>query len=248
MTAVFKAFQSTDIGNREENQDSMLLLQKHDGAGSYIFLASVADGAGGFGDGKRASKTLHRGIYEWFSLTPASVFLESQGQLMNMLDAKIKEIHAKMVEEAKEDGISYGTTLTLFLLLEDKKYIAAQVGDSRLYIHENGRLTQITKDQTVAQKERDTGKVINCATDKESTLLQCIGAGTVAPKYYEGTISDKAQILLCSDGQTNRLSNREIQEVLETNREGDEKLQILLRFARNKLESDNITTLLITKE
>lgn len=248
MDAIFKAYQITDIGGREENQDCMLLLQKPDGLGGYILLAGVADGAGGFGDGKKASETLKKEIHKWFAQTSAAEFMEPQGNLMNFVDAKLKEIQELLLRKADEENITYGSTLTLLLILRETKYLIAQVGDSRLYLYQEGQLHQITKDQTVAQKEKDSGKEISCSSNKKSTLLQCFGSGSIFPKYYEGQLPKEAQILICSDGQSNRLSSSEIKEVLETDKPGNEKLSILLRLARNKLEQDNITTILITKE
>lgn len=247
MAAKFKAYSITDLGGRKENQDSFLLLQKSSESGKYVLLAAVADGAGGFGEGQTASRGLLDAIRKWFGSVSAETFF-SQSNLMNLMDAALKKIHDDMLDYAREKGITYGTTLTLLLILEDTKYIAAQVGDSRLYIYQAGELQQITKDQTVAQKERDTGSEIHCSSNKESTLLQCFGAGTVSPKYYDGTLHDSAQIMLCSDGQSNKLENSEIKEVLETEKHPEEKLDFLLRMARNKGEQDNITTVLITKE
>lgn len=247
MATKFKAYSITDIGGREENQDSFLLLQKSSKSGKYILLAAVADGAGGFGKGQTASKGLLETIRKWFGSVSAETFL-SQGNLMNSIDAALKKIHDDMLDYAQEKGITYGTTLTLLLILEDTKYIAAQVGDSRLYIYQAGELLQITKDQTVAQKEKDTGSEICCSSNKEATLLQCFGSGTISPKYYDGVLQEAAQIMLCSDGQSNKLLLNEIKDVLETEKHPEEKLDFLLRMARNKGEQDNITTVLITKE
>lgn len=246
--AVFKGFHITDIGSREENQDSLIMLQKPGENGNYILLAAIADGAGGCQEGKIASTSLLSAITKWFQETPSDILEEKRGKLMNALDAALKEIHENMKEYARKKGITFGTTLTLIIITNENRYIAAQVGDSRLYIFQEDSLVQITKDQTVAQREKDTGEEMKCSSEKNSTLLQCIGAGKVSPKYYDGTLAGKSQIFLCSDGQTNRISQDEIKEVLETDKAGDEKISILVRLARNKMEQDNITTILITKE
>lgn len=239
-----KGYSITDIGSREENQDSMLMLTSK---GERAYLAAIADGAGGADEGLTASKGLLAEIGKWFAELPEKTWDEKSGKIMNELDAKLKGIHEAMKAYANTKGITFGTTLTLLLIINEKFYLAAQVGDSRLYLYQDGTLTQITKDQTVAQKERDTGGEISCTTDKESTLLQCFGSGKVAPKYYDGTLGDTAEFLLCSDGLTNTLELAEIEDALKSGKEGSEKLDTLMRIARNRLEQDNITAITIKK-
>lgn len=247
MTAQFRAHQRTDTGCREENQDRILLLQKPDGIGGYILLAAVADGAGGFGEGAKASQALMTEVHRWFAQVSAEELLGPRGLLMNAVDTKLKEIHHLLLRKAEEENIRYGSTLTMLLIAQEKHYLVAQVGDSRMYLYENAQVRKVTKDQTVAQKEKDLGRSIPCSSNKKSTLWQCFGSGDLSPKYYDGTLGDVAQILLCSDGQTNTLSMSEIREVLETEKTGAEKLDLLLRLARNKLEQDNISAILIEK-
>ena len=236
------SYSLTDIGSRDENQDSFLMLRSKD---ENALLAAIADGAGGADEGLTASKGLLAEIGKWFAGLPSEFWDEKSGKIMNELDAKLKEIHEKMKAYASSKGITFGTTLTLLIIIKEKSYLAAQVGDSRLYLYQDGTLTQITKDQTVAQKERDTGSEINSTGNKESTLLQCFGSGKVAPKYYDGTLKDEAELLICSDGLTNTLHFEEIEDALKASTSPFDKIDQLTRLARNRLEQDNITAIII---
>ena len=51
-----------------------------------------------------------------------------------------------------------GTTLVAALVVGDVLY-AVNVGDSRLYLYNHGRLTQITRDHSLVQYLLDTGKL-----------------------------------------------------------------------------------------
>lgn len=241
---IINSYSLTDIGSRDENQDSFLMLRSKD---ENALLAAIADGAGGADEGLTASKGLLAEIGKWFAGLPNELWNEKSGKIMNELDSKLKEIHEKMKAYASTKGITFGTTLTLLIIIKEKSYLAAQVGDSRLYLYQDGALTQITKDQTVAQKERDTGNEISCTGNKESTLLQCFGSGKVAPKYYDGTLKDEAELLLCSDGLTNTLRFDEVEEALKTYVLPFDTIDNLMRIARNRLEQDNITAIIVKK-
>jgi protein phosphatase len=58
--------------------------------------------------------------------------------------------------EESPDYRGMATTLTLFLGVWPRAYLL-QVGDSRCYLLRHGELTQITRDQTMAQEMVDLG-------------------------------------------------------------------------------------------
>ena len=68
------------------------------------------------------------------------------------------QCHAELLRRGEEDADYRGmaTTLTLYLGVWPRAYLL-QVGDSRCYLLRHGELTQITRDQTMAQELVDAG-------------------------------------------------------------------------------------------
>jgi serine/threonine protein phosphatase PrpC len=77
---------------------------------------------------------------------------------------------------------------------------------------------QITKDQTVAEYERESGSIVSSVPEykKEHTLLEWLGYGKDEPNpvIYECDIGETCDILLCTDGLSNSVSDKEIFEQL----------------------------------
>ena len=69
-----------------------------------------------------------------------------------------RQCHAELLRLGEEDANYRGmaTTLTLYLGVWPRGYLL-QVGDSRCYMLRDGELTQITRDQTMAQAMVDVG-------------------------------------------------------------------------------------------
>ena len=76
------------------------------------------------------------------------------------------------------------TTLTLYLGVWPRSYLL-QVGDSRCYLLRDGELTQITRDQTMAQELIDLGVMSPAepaSTRLAHTLSSSIGGRQTAPE------------------------------------------------------------------
>ena len=84
------------------------------------------------------------------------------------------ESHARVIEESEADSELRGmaTTLTVFIGVWPRAYLL-QVGDSRFYVHRDGELTQMTRDQTMAQELVDQGVLtdITDLTEEASSTL-----------------------------------------------------------------------------
>ena len=95
------------------------------------------------------------------------------------------QTHARVVERAKADsgGRNMATTLTLFLGVWPKAYLL-QIGDSRCYVMRDGALTQITRDQTMAQELVDQGVLTRADAPRTRwahVLSSAIGGHQTAP-------------------------------------------------------------------
>lgn len=92
-------------------------------------------------------------------------------------------------------GIQLGTTVSALLLTRDALY-QVQVGDSRIYLDDGLGLVQLSKDQTLAMREVEAGRLSLEAltTDRRSSiLLQCLGYGKMEPVFNAQSVRCRAQ-------------------------------------------------------
>jgi protein phosphatase len=137
------------------------------------------------------------------------------------------------------------TTLTLWMGVWPRGYLL-QVGDSRAYLLRGDELTQISRDQTMAQELVDLGALpaVEAASPRMiHTLSSSIGGPQTAPTVtrFEQQWGDVG--LLCSDGLVRHVTNDRIRERLRTMRSARQACEDLLQDALDGGGSDNITVL-----
>jgi len=135
------------------------------------------------------------------------------------------------------------TTLTVYLGVWPRGYLL-QVGDSRCYLLRNGELTQITRDQTMAQEMVDLGVMKPeeaAGTRLAHTLTSSIGGSETHPKVTRFDMSWGHVLLLCSDGLTRHVSDDRIRDVLRSMTSARQACETLLQEALEGGGSDNIT-------
>jgi protein phosphatase len=153
--------------------------------------------------------------------------------------------HAAVVERAKADPDvrSMATTLTLFLGVWPWYYIL-QVGDSRYYLFRDGHLTQLTRDQTVAQDLVDQGVFKRAEAERSrfaNVLSSSIGGQSTMPVVTRLRADWRNVHLMCSDGLTKHVSDERIAERLATMTSARQACEVLLQDALDGGGTDNIT-------
>ena len=222
---------------RSGNEDSGLVTER---------LIAVADGMGGHAGGEIASKiaitTLH-------SLAP--VLTNSTIDSDSIEDLLLHSIHtidsniSEYVQEANELR-GMGTTLTA-LLLHDKIVALLHVGDSRCYRLRGNTFEQLSNDHTVIQELLDQGAISPVdAIDhpQRSVLTQALmGERNITPvlQLYEALEGDR--YLLCSDGLSGVLTEKEIKSLLKT-RDKDSAIKSLIDATYVNGAPDNVTVLI----
>jgi protein phosphatase len=119
-----------------------------------------------------------------------------------------------------------------------------QVGDSRCYRFWQGELTQITRDQTVAQNLVDQGILPADRAEKSPfshVLASAIGGGEATPVVSRIDIPTGCVVFLCSDGLTKHVSADEISRHIGTMESSEQLCRTLLELALERGGSDNIT-------
>ena len=141
-----------------------------------------------------------------------------------------------------------GTTVSALLLTMDALY-QVQVGDSRIYLDDGLGLVQLSKDQTLAMREVEAGRLSPEAltTDRRSSiLLQCLGYGKMEPVFQCTKRPMQGAVLLCSDGLCHYTTRKELHGLLmetDSREQLQQRLQAAVGFCRSCGETDNITAL-----
>jgi len=139
-----------------------------------------------------------------------------------------------------------GTTLTA-LLLYGEKVALLHVGDSRAYRLRGNELEQLSCDHTVMQELLDQGAIT--PTDirdhpQRSVLTQALmGDGNVTPvlQIYDVKVDDR--FILCSDGLSSVLSDKEMKTFLKK-KSADESISALIDATYINGAPDNISIII----
>lgn len=155
--------------------------------------------------------------------------------------------HDSLLTRARKepDKGRFATTLTVFLGLWPHAFLL-QVGDSRCYMFRDGTLTQISRDQTLAQELVDQGVLTQTrahGSQWANVLSSAIGGPQAAPVVTGFVREWGTVVMLCSDGLTKHVSDERIQERLASMTSARQVCEDLLQDALEGGGTDNITVL-----
>lgn len=244
-----KASGITDVGlKREENEDS---FSKEDSLGLYV----VADGMGGHLAGEVASRVavemINKSVRKWLEdeAREDELFGPPDNSLTligNYILSSIRMANRVVYEMAMEHQEYHGMGTTVVILyVTPTLIIAANVGDSRIYMVRDGHMEMLSKDHTIVQEQVDMGTM----TEKEAAtsplrhiLTKNLGsAENLEPDVFEIEPSNKDRFLLCSDGLTDLVSDDEILEMTKKNRDPSNLCRKLVDMVLKRGAHDNAT-------
>jgi len=183
-----------------------------------LTIAIVCDGVGSAEEGAAAAKRTTQHLMNNFKIRPKSWSIEKS------IKTFIESINAILYQESQVnyERSELVTTLTIIVIQGNRLY-GANVGDSRVYLYRDKKLTQLSHDHSMDEE------------GYENVLTQAIGISpTVDPYYFENLIQKDDKILLCSDGLYTVLPEDQIREKLEL-----ANANMLVKKA-SKLEDDNL--------
>ena len=219
---------------RSGNEDSALTSSS---------LLAVADGMGGHAGGEVASQIAIKTLATMVPmLTTPEIDTDSiEDLLLNSLHTIDAEISRVARDEIELRGM--GTTLTA-LLIRDGRVALLHVGDSRCYRLRGNTFEQLTSDHTVLQELLDSGTIsMSEAAEhpQRSMLTQVLmGEGSVAPVLMVYEVNSKDRFLLCSDGLSSVLTEKEIKSLLKKSNR-DEAVLALIEATYINGAPDNVT-------
>ncbi|MDF1504580.1 protein phosphatase 2C domain-containing protein [Roseisolibacter sp. H3M3-2] len=250
---------------RTENQDHFLLATIHkrvhviatnlEDAGHRLpveeqrlaYLAMVADGVGGGVGGAEASAAALEAAMHYVNESTAVYYgaRADEAEFTLLLQAAAMRAHEAVRARRAALGAqgTVATTLTLYIGVWPTYYLL-QVGDSRYYVWNGGRLRQVTRDQTMAQDLVDTGVLSSDAASRTPlahVLSSALGSDTTAPVVTRLDADWGNVHLLCSDGLTKHVSDARIAEVLGAMTSARQACEQLLQDALAGGGTDNVT-------
>jgi serine/threonine protein phosphatase PrpC len=212
------------------------------------FLAVIADGVGGSVRGEEASRLAVAATTQYLARTLNCYYTvdsTDDAAFMRGLEAAARDSHEAILRRGGDDDKRRGmaTTLTLWLGIWPRAYLL-QVGDSRYYMFRNGTLTQVSRDQTVAQELIDHGVLswIDASQTRWAHVLSSAIGGPQSAPTVTSIQNDWSTVhLLCSDGLTKHVSDDQIRDHLAAMTSARQVCEDLLQAALDAGGRDNIS-------
>lgn len=235
-------FQS-DIGKRRKsNQDytATFTNQKNQ------LLALLADGMGGHQAGDIAS----RQAVEEIGIAWEATTIDDSEKAVQWFLQHIQQANQRIFEKGQSQPTlsGMGTTLEVVTLL-DNHLALAHVGDSRIYLFREQRLIALTEDHSLVNALLKSGEITQEMAEnhpRKNIITRSLGMpGSLEVDVAIHKIEDHDQLLLCSDGLTNMVSEPKIAQILLEADSLQDASQRLIEEANAKGGLDNITVLLI---
>ena len=250
---MLEAFGKTDVGRRRKLNEDNLLIDRETN------LYAVCDGMGGHNAGEIASKmaieTLHAFIAKshgeekditWpYGLEPNLSFEA------NRLKTAVKLANKRVFKAAdnREDYTGMGTTLVA-ALVNDSTLTVGGAGDSRCYLVRDGKLTQLTRDDSWVSAAWAEGILSSDEIDRHplrNVITKAVGAkDNIDLETSEHKLQAGDLVLLCSDGLHAMITDDAILGLLNPAPESLEKAADALIDAANEAGGkDNVSVVLL---
>lgn len=190
---------------RTNNEDAVLFIKPKKPwiKQAMGYLAIIADGMGGHAKGEKASKLAIEII--------SSEYYSKVDQPENALMKACLLANNTISKEGKLINQSIGTTCTT-VAITPKSLHFLHIGDSRAYLFENKKLTQVTEDHTLANKTKNLEIGNNILTRSLGAEFQNTCPGEIFK--IEKSLLKGDRILLCTDGLYSYISHQEMESTL----------------------------------
>lgn len=240
-----KVFTRTDIGKtRNMNQDSFYISENDNG----LNLCILADGMGGYKGGEIASKVAVTAVSKFITEKFDSIS-KDKDSILDLLEDAILFANSAIYEEseADEELQDMGTTLEVMLIYKQKVYIG-HVGDSRIYRIRKNNMKKITTDHSYVEKLIQDGEITREESynhPKKNLLIKALGTDEeVEPDLIYTVLNKNDMLIICSDGLTNMISEKEILDIV-LNNSSENVADVLVDEANDAGGLDNITVIFV---
>ncbi|MGI6059965.1 MAG: Stp1/IreP family PP2C-type Ser/Thr phosphatase [Blautia sp.] len=240
-----KSYSITDVGQkRTVNQDFVFTSETPVGNLPNLFV--VADGMGGHKAGDFASSYA-------VEVLLSTIREDENSNPVKIIRAAIENANTQLLREASDNEAmsGMGTTMVLVTIVGHYAYVA-NVGDSRLYLIDENKISQITKDHSLVEEMVRMGEISRDDARNhpdKNIITRALGAGRdVDVDFFDIRLTPGDILLLCSDGLSNMVPDEDIRQVIRTSETLEETGRRLVSMANDNGGRDNIAVVLVEPE
>jgi len=239
----------TDRGKKRQGNEDSLFVE--DSLGLYV----VADGMGGHQAGEVASRLVVDTMGDYIKNRRESADngnpINGDETLSPEANRLMSGIHLsnKAVHEAARGNSSYrgmGSTVSA-VYFTDGTFIAANVGDSPIYLIRDGRINLLSVPHTVLAEQTalDPENAARLGKEFRHVLTRAMGTEeSVIADIYEIQCFKDDILVISSDGLSDKASPEEIQQLVDGNG-SDAACRRLVDLANHRGGDDNITAIVL---
>jgi PPM family protein phosphatase len=241
----FEFFSQTDTGRiRTNNEDSVAM----DPAAG---VAVLADGMGGYNAGEVASQMacdfILGEMVRWLFEASKSA---TDADVKRAMDICVDNANRAIFTAANSNPTFAGMGTTLVVsVVRPGRVLVGHIGDSRAYRFREGHLQQVTKDHSLLQEQVDAGILTPeqaAVSANKNLVTRAVGVEDfVLLETRVHDLQDGDTLLMCSDGLSDMLNDREIAEVMGSTSDLSDMAARLISAANAAGGRDNIAVMLI---
>lgn len=206
-------------------------------------IFAVFDGMGGEDCGELASLTAAQTLREHSPKILRNVIDPDDGAERFVSDA-----NERLLDIMRTQRVRMGTTLVMSII-GGAGFNVYNLGDSRGFRVETGKLLRVTDDHTVAEEKARMGLITMEQADKSRErhiLTRCLGIyddeAPVSPAVYGPFMfGENSGGLMCSDGLTDMLAFSDIAQIMANYSEPADCVNALVEAALMRGGHDNVT-------
>ncbi|WP_347860637.1 Stp1/IreP family PP2C-type Ser/Thr phosphatase [Salimicrobium sp. PL1-032A] len=236
-----EGFFFTDTGKlRPHNEDDGAAVE-HPNGGAWLLI--VADGMGGHRAGDVASKMAVEHVKDaFYEKTSFDVPEDIEAWLAEHMQRVNESIlsYASVNEECRGMGTTVVATICTSSFI-----VVANIGDSRCYIADINGFRQVTNDHSLVNELVRSGQISEEEADdhpRKNVLLQAVGTEkNVSPDLHSLVPEGKVRVMLCSDGLTNKVDDKELAELSDFHNEETSMAKRWITLANERGGEDNIS-------
>ena len=240
----------THVGRvRKGNQDAYCALLAPNTPLGVGGVLAVADGMGGHQGGERASQMAMAGVVRLLGKKKPTADRDTlppapPDERLAQISAVVAQVNSEIFAAANSpETRGMGTTLSL-AVIEGSTLSVGHVGDSRVYLHRNGNLAQLTADHSWVAEEVARGALSPEEArnhPRRNLITRAMGIGPeVEPVTFSAELEQGDTLLLCSDGLHGLVRDEQIGAVLSS-KAPKEAADVLVDMANTAGGNDNIT-------
>lgn len=233
---------ASNIGKIRKNNEDSIIVDTHN---RYMI---IADGMGGHNAGEVASSICVNIISDYLNCNLSES--NSNTQIEEIIKKAVSIANDVIQTKSKEisDLQGMGTTVTVVIFHKNLIFFS-NIGDSRLYLIRNSKITQLTEDDSVVSRLLMLGEI-----SKEQAvnhplkhlITKAIGTSENIHSEVESISFNQDDFyLMCTDGLTDLVSDKEIENIFNTNKNADLICKKLIDKALYNGGIDNISIIII---